>query len=511
MDKEIRKKYRQIAKVRKKYNRRIGLLWFFAAILLGVFAFLIYTGIVSPEYENDGHYEILSVNTILKLAGSAIGVLAVALTASIITSYNNVLKNKQIDEIMPPHERKKLKGKVDVTIHDMTTQEEETPAQEALPAVLPKDDEDDSTAYALMRKQFLEQSDYKDVNEKFAAYLIENGLKISEDFAHDILSTLACCRVVFLSGLSYEGVKQFAKLMSGFFAGNVYFDQEIAGRTECALEETSALYRYMMQCKSNNALSFFVGKEGETAELVDYYRVFLPAMASPNAQNLIPVCYRGSTTGDEMEHSNNVWYFFPCEKREVLPQTLIQYGAVLHFNKDNYALLESNEEVLFGEKDVTMDAVDYSQEISGDDVEEPEDKLPEAFDIVDNQEAPVTFFRFDEIVKETQDDFFFSLDIWKKFDRLEAYLKKAQDTVFDNLLCRQIERFVAFEMCAGCDERTTLDKLLSNKLLPYFASFPMENYEKADERLHSLVDSLFGLQNLPLANAYIEKHFLSKE
>ena len=125
----------------------------------------------------------------------------------------------------------------------------------------------------------------------------------------------------------------------------------------------------------------------------------------------------------------------------------------------------------------------------------------------DAQNAPVSlkqrnrvlpYARFKELVMEASQDHFLSLDIWKKFDKLEEYLYDVCGFSITNPLARQLETHSSVLLSCEVPVMEVVDGMLANKIFPIISHLEKEQLNQEGTSFAELLDGLFGMDNIPL-------------
>ena len=83
-------------------------------------------------------------------------------------------------------------------------------------------------------------------------------------------------------------------------------------------------------------------------------------------------------------------------------------------------------------------------------------------------------------------------DVWKRIDRLEAYVNDHVPYHIGNKICLQIESYLSVYLTSGGAIGEAVDGMLSSKLLPTILSLTKGNAQMAEVDLIQTVASIFG-------------------
>ncbi|MBO5041325.1 MAG: hypothetical protein J6D87_00010 [Clostridia bacterium] len=118
----------------------------------------------------------------------------------------------------------------------------------------------------------------------------------------------------------------------------------------------------------------------------------------------------------------------------------------------------------------------------------------------------ISFGHFMEIVKQAGQYVYLSEDHWKKFDKLEEFLKSRIGFSFGNRLYRKIEIFTDTYFGCGGDVNHAIDLTLSNVLASVLSDHNTEALNPAEGKigLFELMDKTFGSDNIPACHALLK-------
>jgi len=126
-------------------------------------------------------------------------------------------------------------------------------------------------------------------------------------------------------------------------------------------------------------------------------------------------------------------------------------------------------------------------------------------EIVHENGLKLSFSAFLEHLRESYEDYYLDESYWKKIDQLEDYTKTYRPFRIDNRITLQLERFSTLYLLSGGDSKDCVDTILSAKLLIMIGAFNMTKKETDETSFLSLLEKLFGLENLSLSKAQIKE------
>ncbi len=113
--------------------------------------------------------------------------------------------------------------------------------------------------------------------------------------------------------------------------------------------------------------------------------------------------------------------------------------------------------------------------------------------------APISFAHFTDVIKAAKETTYLSEDHWKKFDKLEEFLKDRIGFTFGNRLYRKIETYTDTYMACGGDVNHAIDSILVNVLASVLSEGHADvlNGTEGKIGLFELIDKTFGSDNIP--------------
>ncbi len=118
----------------------------------------------------------------------------------------------------------------------------------------------------------------------------------------------------------------------------------------------------------------------------------------------------------------------------------------------------------------------------------------------------ISYGHFMEIVKQAGQYIYLSEDHWKKFDKLEEFLKNRIGFSFGNRLYRKIEIFTDTYLGCGGDVNHAIDLVLANVLASVLSDCNVEVLNPTEGKigLFELMDKTFGSDNIPTCHALLK-------
>ena len=321
----------------------------------------------------------------------------------------------------------------------------------------------------------------------FCAFAKDCGVEIEEETAAQLFAMMAATRAIWIScdSLAYSkaligALKQYfgcpnriIKISDGLKNKRslIYMIERGAYSETLLMEE---IYRAKFL---PNSICITAFENAENSEFESAFVDFITAFRAPESENSFVVDYIGLITGlphiedKKMNFPTNNWSFFLTSKELAkLPHGCEEYS--IHISVPSKAVTEPNR----------IGRIFY----------------------------PISYARFDELVRNALDEHLLPLDIWKKLDKLEEYLAERVSFSISNPVSRQIEAYTSVLKACGMDMYKTLDLALSLKIMPQLKGYTAEQLNTNGETLAECIDGLFGMENLPIVHKMLTDYRLDK-
>lgn len=310
--------------------------------------------------------------------------------------------------------------------------------------------------------------------EEFVRYASENEVPVSVENAKEIFAAMAASRAVWLRHENLGYAKQVAALLQRFFTdfdGAVFVDAAANapaalfqsgnwedGRIAALLEKQ--LYLAKERTDSVNVFLFDVA---EYKSFNDVFVSFIEGFRAPEGENTIRMNYSyayADKGGAETSLPANIWCVFTARVSDELPAGASEYASAVR--------------LVYTDKEFSHRA--------------PKKK-----------ERVLSYSRFNELVSEAAQESFLSLEVWKKFDRIEEYLQEKTAFAITNPLARRLEGYSSVLLACGTPVTEVVDRMLANRLLPLLSGCEKEDLDREGNTFFALLDGLFGMDNIPLS------------
>lgn len=335
-----------------------------------------------------------------------------------------------------------------------------------------KDAETKATQRLAPAPQYADCASIAALCEEFVRYAVENEVPVSIENAREIFAAMAASRAVWLQHENRGYAKQVAALLQRFFTdfdGAVFVDATMNvpsalfqsgnwedGRIAALLEKQ--LYRAKERTDSVNVFVF------DVTEYKSFNAVFAPfieAFRAPEGENTIRISdMYADKGGSELSLPANIWCIFTARVADDLPADASEYASAVR--------------LVYTDKEFSHRA--------------PKKK-----------ERVLPYSRFNELVADAAQENLLSLEIWKKFDRIEEHLQAKLPFEISNPLARQLENYSSVLLACGIPATEVVDRMLANRLLPLLSGCTKETLDREDNTFFALLDSLFGMDNIPLS------------
>lgn len=120
---------------------------------------------------------------------------------------------------------------------------------------------------------------------------------------------------------------------------------------------------------------------------------------------------------------------------------------------------------------------------------------------------PINYRRFHEMVKDVTQVAFLAEEQWKKFDKLQAFLKERCGYRFDNRLMRKLEVYTGVYLACGGDANQAIDSVLESVLSSILAETDRTVWETSEGKIGigEMMDRIFGSDNIPGCHRLLSK------
>lgn len=463
-------------------KKKIGYGWLVKIIVvatvfsvLGILLLIVMSNVLQGEEERHSQWVILIIG----------GLVLIAVIA--VIWIRRILADKQIREI----ELEVAMRSSSALTKKPATPEKKTEEPAPLPANVPsgmvgslKKVSDEMKRMRTEQKHVVYSSLTK-VCEDFSAYAMESGVNIDFEMARDVFATMASSRAVWIRSDSHTFAKDVAMTLKKYFGGvnrSIRVDAGLRnprtliciriGGTQMETSLAEELYRAKY---IPNSICVTTVENADVCDFTSAFSSFIESFRAPEGETSLTVDYNGTLKGlrfienKQMSFPTNMWYLLVAsEEKAKLPENSNEYSTELYVKgKDALAPVAESEQ---------------------------------------KTHNPISFAQFEELVSDALDTSTLSLDVWKKLDRLEEYLQAKLPFAISNPVARQIERYSAVYVVCGGDEGEALDKVLANKLLPMLFKYTKEEINHEGDTLSELLDSLFGMDNLPITHKVMTKY-----
>ncbi len=362
--------------------------------------------------------------------------------------------------------------------HEVLQQQVETEhsnrrEEQSGPVVLSKSMYELANLFAERKDEFVESIKLNELKEDFSAFSKKCGLDLTDDLVCELISAIACSRLILLSG--EDNVRtRLSEILGAFFGfktfvnqntksvtdyENLLYNQAERRDTEVALGLYSAINR-------NNALNFIFLSGTELTSVDKYFKKFQSYLKAPRVGYSINIDAYGRLSelkGVEkgfIPMPQNLWFIMNKDENDALSYIYAKYATEV--NLDGAVLTNSSVEVL--------------------------------------QVQPcVSFKAFTSAVEKVNEEGGITLENWKKLDKIEAHFNELVGFSIDNRTFLQFERYTATLIELKKEESQVLDKLVANKLMAIVACYSKSKIKNADKKLDQVLFTALGDGNSELS------------
>ncbi len=301
----------------------------------------------------------------------------------------------------------------------------------------------------------------------FSAAAKEKGVDFSESDAGKLFASLASSRVLLLYGMSTRAFDAFMQVLADYFETSVYKDS-VSGAyashenilfmsdAEGALAKTNAMLG-IEEAQSAVEKMHFLGFDGvKPRDMADWFAPILKHAKNPYARNAFRA--RNEQNVETVYHfPQNVWFVVNLAESasyDEIPAGIAEIATV-----NNFAIAPCEPTAASTHAGFTYYQMEYLC-----------DKLVSAMNIGES--------------------------VWRRFDRLEAYVNAHAPFAFGNKLWLCAEKYIAFAMACGKESEKSIDECIAAKLLPAIIVALSGKIAQGEAGLAETLENAFGEENV---------------
>ena len=311
--------------------------------------------------------------------------------------------------------------------------------------------------------------------EQFIAFAASRGYKFEENTVKEIFAAMSASRLVITSGMTNDSFAAFIKVLSEYFGNPAAIDTV----DQTYVNDHSALFKTFGQAKQKTALANIIDRSASTkekvhiaaladvtfAEMSNYFVPFARYIRNPRNTTVIEaVADRGVQV--KFTPFENLWFFVNLKVGESvknIPSYVAELASVIR--------------------------VDYTGAVPT---------------VLSNQIAQFNYYQFDFMLEKIKPEDGISEDTWKKVDSLEAFIRSSVPFVLSNRICTSLEKFYAVYNVCGGEEKESLDRALSARVIPS-AIVALEGVENVENKnLTEKLDMIFGEENIEISRSSVK-------
>ncbi len=309
----------------------------------------------------------------------------------------------------------------------------------------------------------------------FSAAAKEKGVDFSESDAGRLFSSLASSRVLLLYGMSTRAFESFMQVLSNYFETSVYKDS-VRGAYEShenilfgsdadgELTKTNAMLG-IEEAQSAVEKMHFLGFDGvKPRDMSSWFAPIVKHAKNPYAHSVFRA--RNEQNAETVYHfPQNVWFVVNLAESasyDEIPAGIAEIATV-----NNFAIAPCEATAESTHAGFTYYQMEYLC-----------DKLVSTMNIGEN--------------------------VWRRFDRLEAYVNAHAPFAFGNKLWLCAERYIAFSMACGKESEKSIDECIAAKLLPAIIVSLSGKIAQGEVGLAETLENAFGEENVAACRKVIK-------
>ena len=317
----------------------------------------------------------------------------------------------------------------------------------------------------------------------FILYAESNGIKLSNDFARHLFSSIGASKLLVFPEGSYF-YKYLIHVLSGYFGYELFVENVT---DEWVSPSRLAQDTFGGETKITRGVAFSNQNPQSLTTValfgVDFSKTqYLAPLAGYIRAPKLDWVYRIGSNNYKL--GQNLWLALVADRGMSLSPNISKYGSWIEtFDYEMISRFESSRSQGY-----------YSGE-----------NAPREMIINVKNFDNVSMDCFNELVSNALESQEISLDYWKKIDKVEEYLCALCSFKIDNIEARSLERYMAINLALGASEIEAVDSAIASKILPILASYDRSKFVLQDIKLYDFIADLFGEQNVMKSLKVIRK------
>ncbi len=309
----------------------------------------------------------------------------------------------------------------------------------------------------------------------FSAAAKEMGVDFSEGDAGRLFASLASSRVLLLYGMSTKAFESFMQVLANYFETSVYKDSVhgayashenilFRGDADGALTKTNAMLG-IEEAQSAVEKMHFLGFDGvKPRDMVAWFAPIAKHAKNPYARSVFRA-HNEQNVETAYHFPQNAWFVVNLAESasyDEIPTGIAEIATV-----NNFAITPCEATTASTHAGFTYYQMEYLC-----------DKLVSSMNIGEN--------------------------VWRRFDRLEAYVNAHVPFAFGNKLWLCAEKYIAFSMACGKETEKSIDECIAAKLLPAIIVALSGKIAQGETGLAETLENAFGEENVAACRKVIK-------
>ncbi|MBQ8403990.1 MAG: glycoside hydrolase family 3 C-terminal domain-containing protein, partial [Clostridia bacterium] len=318
--------------------------------------------------------------------------------------------------------------------------------------------------------------DLATASREFSEVAKEKGIDFSESDAGKLFSSMASSRVLLLHGMSTKAFDSFMQVLSDYFETAVYKDnvngsykspENILFASDSAGTYTKTnIMIGMEEAQSAVEKVHFLGFNGvKPQEMADWF-----APIAKHAKN--PYAHYSFKARNE-QNVETVYYF---------PQNA--WFVVNLAESASYAEIPANVAEIATVNTFALQPCEAAT--------------------VYSSHRSFTYYQIEYLCDKLVSSMNIGENVWRRFDRLEAFVNSHMPFTFGNKLWLCIEKYIAISLSCGKEQEKTIDECLAAKLLPAIIVALNGKIAQGDASLSETLENIFGEENVAACKKVIK-------
>lgn len=308
------------------------------------------------------------------------------------------------------------------------------------------------------------EMDFMSCVHDFEVYATERGFRMDHNAVKNLFASLASSRLLLTEGMDDDSFHDLLFLLSGYFETEIYLDRVVESYTSAdrvlfgndfygTRTRTNAYSAIEHARAEMKKIHFPALTNVHAAELSQYFTPYVQYVKNPLGHAHV------KAINDKLVESTyyispNVWFILNLASGETvdkIPEFISEVATVNHIR-----ITRCHPAVQTG-----------------------------AF-------RNFTYYQMEYLIEKLSEKYEIDEDMWKRIDRLEAYVNQYTPYHVGNKLWLCLEQYALVHLACGSEETDAIDEAVAAKLLPSMIAELKDKLPKDEKDFAEAVESIFG-------------------